>query len=334
MFKRIPGFNDYEIDENGNIRNIITGKMVKQSNSHGYRQVNLFIDKLGYSKKFRVHRLVLMTFKPIPEMYKLVVNHKDFNKSNNNINNLEWCTIIENNHHAGRERECESCKPVYVKDCLTGKITYFNSMQEAGKAEGTTRDAIIWRLKQTFGRVFPNFKQYKFYHDKREFPEVNFNRLNEISKMYTNVKPIVVYYLMTGETKVFEQLQELANEFGVVPSVATEWDKERQEVISPHLIMLKYIWDDTPWRTVEDPYLEIDMRAAVKDTSVRRVVVTARKGKVEKIFMCAADCARYYNIRPTLLDYRLKGKRYAGDIQFLYYIDYYVLYGSAKIVRS
>ena len=48
----------------------------------------------------QVHRLVLETFKPIKNMNKLQVNHKDGNKSNNSLSNLEWVISSENLYHA------------------------------------------------------------------------------------------------------------------------------------------------------------------------------------------------------------------------------------------
>ena len=51
-------------------------------------------------KFFMVHRLVMETFNPIDNSQLLQVNHKDGNKHNNNINNLEWVTNMENMHHA------------------------------------------------------------------------------------------------------------------------------------------------------------------------------------------------------------------------------------------
>ena len=53
------------------------------------------MQKNKYRKIFSVHRLVAETFIPNPKNYPCV-NHIDSNRTNNNINNLEWCTYKEN----------------------------------------------------------------------------------------------------------------------------------------------------------------------------------------------------------------------------------------------
>lgn len=60
-----------------------------------------WINKRGYYSyhKLRVHRLVAIAFIPNPEN-KPFINHKDGNPSNNNIENLEWCTQKENSRHS------------------------------------------------------------------------------------------------------------------------------------------------------------------------------------------------------------------------------------------
>ena len=63
----------------------------------GYRGITLTKDKKRYPKK--VHRLVAEAFIPNPNN-KPQINHIDCNKSNNNVNNLEWCTNSENQKHA------------------------------------------------------------------------------------------------------------------------------------------------------------------------------------------------------------------------------------------
>lgn len=54
----------------------------------------------GKKKTFRLHRLVMLAFKPIENASEMEVNHIDGNKLNNALDNLEWCTTSENQKHA------------------------------------------------------------------------------------------------------------------------------------------------------------------------------------------------------------------------------------------
>ncbi len=97
-WKQIKLQLNYEINKNGEIRNLKTNKLLKLHESwDGYFEVRLMIRKSEWVIK--LHRLVAEAFLPNPTN-KPVVNHKDGNKKNNNANNLEWCTITENNNHA------------------------------------------------------------------------------------------------------------------------------------------------------------------------------------------------------------------------------------------
>lgn len=70
--------------------------LAKTPNEKGYERVRLTD---GINKKtFRVHRLVAKYFVNNPENFK-EVNHKDFNKKNNNFENLEWCSRMYNMRH-------------------------------------------------------------------------------------------------------------------------------------------------------------------------------------------------------------------------------------------
>ena len=87
------------------------GRILKQNdNGNGYLQVQLC--KNGKSKTERVHRLVALTFIENP-LRLPQVNHKDFNKRNNNANNLEWCTLQQNVEHSKSANRMK--KPQFAK---------------------------------------------------------------------------------------------------------------------------------------------------------------------------------------------------------------------------
>lgn len=101
-WKNIPNLKGYQASNLGNIRslNYRNSKQIKNLSKtiagRGYLRVKITINGIG--KNYSVHRLVIQTF--LGENDKLEVNHKDGNKLNNNINNLEYCTRSENMLHA------------------------------------------------------------------------------------------------------------------------------------------------------------------------------------------------------------------------------------------
>lgn len=98
----LPEVKDlYVINENGSIYSETKKGYMNLRNKKGteYKLVNLMLNN-GKKKTFRVHRLVAMAFIPKTSINSEDVNHKDGNKSNNNVRNLEWVTKSENQIHA------------------------------------------------------------------------------------------------------------------------------------------------------------------------------------------------------------------------------------------
>lgn len=105
MEKRIndflPNIKDlYTINDNGEIFSDISGKMKTRNKGNTEYQIINFMTQEEKKKTYRVHRLVMMAFKPIKDMDKLEVNHIDGDKKNNALSNLEWCSSSENQKHA------------------------------------------------------------------------------------------------------------------------------------------------------------------------------------------------------------------------------------------
>lgn len=92
-------YNDFVIDEYGNIKNLKTNHIYKNSISKsGYYIVYLPLGKRGKVKGIRVHKAVAETFIPNPNNYP-IVHHKDENKLNPCVDNLEWTTSKINTHY-------------------------------------------------------------------------------------------------------------------------------------------------------------------------------------------------------------------------------------------
>lgn len=127
--KRIKGYEDYFIDEYGNVYSSKSRRYVsQQKHKDGYYYVGLC--KNGKRKSFAVHRLVAVHFIENENDFPQV-NHKDENKDNNNVNNLEWCTEKYNsNYGSARQRQASKVSRAVV--CIeTGEV--FLSQKQAGE---------------------------------------------------------------------------------------------------------------------------------------------------------------------------------------------------------
>jgi len=93
-WKDIPGYEGlYEVSNLGRVRR--NGKILKPSkNRYGYFQ--LVLSKDGTKRTFTIHRLVAYAFINNPDNLPCI-NHKDEDKTNNAVNNLEWCDSRYNN---------------------------------------------------------------------------------------------------------------------------------------------------------------------------------------------------------------------------------------------
>ena len=107
----IKGYESlYEVSDQGRVRSLKFGKerILKQLRTpKGYLTVGLY--KNGEDKRCYVHRLVAKTFIPNPDNLP-EVNHKDENKTNNSVQNLEWCDQKYNINYGTRNDRCS--KPV------------------------------------------------------------------------------------------------------------------------------------------------------------------------------------------------------------------------------
>ena len=96
-FRAIDGFNNYQISNLGNVKNLTTHKLLKNNCSDRYYKVDLRQNKVAVTHT--IHRLVAEAFIANPNN-KPCVDHIDGNTLNNNKNNLRWVTITENSMNA------------------------------------------------------------------------------------------------------------------------------------------------------------------------------------------------------------------------------------------
>ena len=134
----IEGFENYIIFEDGKIINQYGKELKPCLNLYGYYQLHLC--KNGKQKNFRLNRLLAQTFIPNPDNLP-EVDHIDRDKSNNNLENLQWVTSLENCQNKGE-----------YKNNTSGIKNIF--WYEKGKC---------WRFEKTI-----NKKRYKKYSKDKQ----------------------------------------------------------------------------------------------------------------------------------------------------------------------
>lgn len=158
--KPIQGFQGYYISIRGGVYSCKNGgiKQLKLQTLFGYKYVILRRNG-SEQKNMRVHRLVALAF--IPEVAgKPYVNHKDGDKANNHVSNLEWCNNSENISHAFRtglspykRGKNSPCAKKVAQYSLTGSlIKIWPCINDAVKKYGSGINQVLsGRYKQSHG---------------------------------------------------------------------------------------------------------------------------------------------------------------------------------------
>lgn len=162
-FKPIPGYGDrFYVNSKGEIlsdsaysANNKGRRILKQSDNNGYKTVTI------NGKTTYVHRLIALTFIPNPNNLPCI-NHKDENKLNNNVENLEWCTHEYNMNYncLGMRRAEDNSKHIKVTDIRTNTFTIYRNKNHCSAQLGFAVATITKYInnKQVF-------KHYKFDYE-------------------------------------------------------------------------------------------------------------------------------------------------------------------------
>ena len=124
---QIIGKNNYYVSNFGRLKNNKNNIKMNYKSGSGYER--LTINK----KTYLLHRLVALTFLDNPQN-KEFVNHKDGNKLNNLLENLEWATCLENNMHKINNCLSNITKKIIQYDTNMNKLNEYNSIVECAKA--------------------------------------------------------------------------------------------------------------------------------------------------------------------------------------------------------
>ena len=165
IWKDIDGYEGlYQVSNKGNVKSLKWGKeriLRPVIDRYGYYYIMLYNDSVR--KRFKLHRLVAQAFIPNPEN-KPQVNHKDENKLNNCVNNLEWSTAKENSNYGTRNERMgySLCKSIlqyskfgdFIKEWQSAvevkRVLDINksNITQCCKGKLKSSGGFIWRYKE------------------------------------------------------------------------------------------------------------------------------------------------------------------------------------------
>lgn len=135
----IDEFPRYTVDTLGNVYNSSGLCLRQELTRRGYLRVSLSNDNITH-KRMLVHRLVATAFIPNPHNLPQI-NHINEDKTDNRVENLEWCTPLENLNHSGVIDRASISKEHRVRCITTGKI--YNSIKDAQREYGLHHSNIV-----------------------------------------------------------------------------------------------------------------------------------------------------------------------------------------------
>ncbi|GIS52515.1 MAG: hypothetical protein Ct9H90mP28_2310 [Paracoccaceae bacterium] len=136
IWKELEGFSKYKFSNSGKVwSKHYNREMSLKPTPEGYIQMELTNNE-GNKKNYRIHRLVALTFIPNPEK-KPTVNHKNHNRADNRVENLEWATVAEQNNHSRKASKevtrLQNSRAVWRCSIDGKKIEYYETMQDASQ---------------------------------------------------------------------------------------------------------------------------------------------------------------------------------------------------------
>lgn len=186
------------------------GRILKQRfDKDGYYQFNMYIN--GKETTRKTHRVLALTFMEEGLEENLVVNHKDGNKKNNSLDNLEWTTVSGNTQHSydmglqGKGCNHSKAKSVILYDDNWAVISQYETIKDFNEASNISRTSYKKLMQEERINI-------KFVDNITEGYPIN-KKLNKFtSKGYV---PIKATEIDSGSVSLFESKSDVERKIGV-----------------------------------------------------------------------------------------------------------------------
>jgi len=192
---------DRVVSVKGKGSRVLKGRILKQFiDKGGYLQVHFSVN--GKKVNRSVHRIIAGTFLPNPDNQP-ELNHKDNDRTNNNVSNLEWCTHEYNIEYREKYGKAQN-RPVFATRLKTLELFRFSSRGEASRELGVCPQNINKVLKGEHKQA----GGYWFTEDKGNGIEIDKKKLREISSNTPFRGGIYAVNLKTQEVLRFKSQRE------------------------------------------------------------------------------------------------------------------------------
>lgn len=300
---------NYLISKNGIVYSLFKKIFLKQHVSQGYQQVRLLIDKKGINETN--HRLVAYTFLNLQYGDGTVVNHKDGNKSNNELENLEVVTPGENTRHAIKVLKCKKYgRKIIQYDRKMNELKEFDSIAECAKELGLKESTVSMACQH---ERFCNKQFYFRYKEEtnHDNPPFNYKDLDFLPnyRIYENG---IIWSMISNK--------KLSPEFSY-EGYGRVTIKDKKYCVS-HLVGKAFLEKGTPdqkyinhkdkdptnnhylnleWCTHQENIIHSNIDGTRFDVNSKPCVKKSLDGKILKKYKSASEAARVNNIGQTCI---------------------------------